>query len=264
LLPKLRKRFAFTLPKLRDRRRLFRAASVSACRLSRHSSLATCHLVRQSEPHAFTLIELLVVMGIILLLLAAIVPAVNSLSKSNGRKAAIGDLLGGIEQARTQAIKDGHASYVVFAAQPVGGTSTISDKNILNRYFYHSFAVFEDDAADPVNNPKVQVTPWKTLPIGVSLRSAISFAPSDQTKPQWASASFAFTPVGAAQSFPYLKFNPNGEVESPTIPLKPADPIPLGIFEGFVTGKSETATNSANFTQTITISAHTGRAEYIP
>lgn len=212
----------------------------------------------------FTLMELMVVVAIMILVAGLATPAFNSLSKSNGRKAAIGNLLGGIEQARSQAMKDGRYTYVVFAAQPVGGSSTITNKAILDQYFYHSFAIFEDDAADPVNNPKVQVTAWKTLPSGVSLRSAISFAPSDQTKPQWASGSFAFTPVGAAQSFPYLKFNGNGEVESPTIPLKPADPIPLGIFEGFVTGTFETATNSANFTQTITISPHTGRAEYIP
>src|SRR6266550_4228348 len=63
---------------------------------------------------AFTLIEMLVVLGIILLLLAAIVPAVTSLSKANGRKAAIANLLGGIEQARAEALKSGQATYVVF------------------------------------------------------------------------------------------------------------------------------------------------------
>ena len=207
---------------------------------------------KQRGRFAFTLLELLLVVGIIILVAAFVAPAFTSFSKSNVRKAAIGDLLGGIEQARTQAIKDGRASYVVFAAQPVGGSSTISDKNILNRYFYHSFAIFEDDAVDPVNNSKSQLTPWKPFPVGVSLRSAISFAP-------WSSATFAFAPVGAPQSFPYLKFNANGEVESPSLPT-----VQLGIFEGFVTGTSETATNSANFTQTVTISPHTGRAEYIP
>jgi prepilin-type N-terminal cleavage/methylation domain-containing protein len=215
---------AFTLPELRERSR------------------------------AFTLLELLFVISIIVILTVLVAPAFTSLSKSNGRKAAIGNLLGGIEQARSQAIKDGRATYVVFSAQPVGGSSPITDKTILSRYFYHSFAIFEDDAADPVNNPKVQVSAWKTFPIGVSLRSAISFAP-------WASASFAFNPVGAAQSFPYLKFNANGEVDSPTVA---SGPIPLGIFEGFVTGTSETATNSSNFTEWVNVFPHNGRAEYTP
>ncbi len=69
----------------------------------------------------FTLMELMVVMAIIILVAAFATPAFNSLSKSSGRKAAIGNLLGGIEQARSQAMKDGRYTYVVFPAQPVGG-----------------------------------------------------------------------------------------------------------------------------------------------
>src|SRR5205814_179682 len=52
---------------------------------------------------AFTLIEMLVVLGMIVILLSALVPAVTSLSKANGRKAAMANLLGGIEQARAEA-----------------------------------------------------------------------------------------------------------------------------------------------------------------
>jgi len=238
-------RLAFTVPQPRK---------PYAFTAKQHGPEAFTLLSKLRERFAFTLLELLLVVGIITVVAALVAPAFTSLSKSSARKATIGDLLGGIEQARPQAIEDGRASYVVFAAQPVGGASTISDKNILNRYFYHSFAIFEDDAADPVNNPKSQLTPWKPFPVGVSLRSAISFTP-------WSSATFAFPPAGAPQSFPYLKFNANGEVESPSLP---SGPVQLGIFEGFVTGTSETATNSANFTQTVTISPHTGRAEYIP
>ncbi len=51
---------------------------------------------------AFTLIEMLVVIGIISILLVAVIPAVNSLSKSGGRKASISALLGAIEQTRAQ------------------------------------------------------------------------------------------------------------------------------------------------------------------
>jgi prepilin-type N-terminal cleavage/methylation domain-containing protein len=58
-------------------------------------------------PRAFTLIELLVVIAIIAILLVAVVPAVNTLSKSSGRKATASLLLGTIEQARAQALKDG-------------------------------------------------------------------------------------------------------------------------------------------------------------
>src|SRR5262249_20393062 len=65
-------------------------------------------------PAGFTIFELLVVMSIIAIALAALVPAVTSLSKSGGRRAARDSLLGGIEQARAEAIKSGQATYVVF------------------------------------------------------------------------------------------------------------------------------------------------------
>src|SRR5205807_4750976 len=130
--------------------------------------------------------------------------------------------LGAIEQARAEAIKTGQATYVVFPAQPVGGGSTITDKTILDRYFYHSVAIFEDDPANPTT-PK-QISNWKTFPTGVSLRSTISSSP-------WSSNSFAFSPIGTPQSFPYLKFNSNGEVESP-VPAS-GNLVQLGIFEGY-------------------------------
>src|ERR1700693_2696656 len=78
-----------------------------------------------SAHRGFTLLELLVVIGIISILLVAIVPAVNSLSKSSGRKAAVNNLLGAIEQARVQAIKDGQAAYLVFPT--FATSSTITD-----------------------------------------------------------------------------------------------------------------------------------------
>src|SRR5213596_1929542 len=61
---------------------------------------------------AFTLVEMLVVLGMIVILLSAMIPAVTSLSKANGRKAALANLLGGIEQARAEAINTSQATYV--------------------------------------------------------------------------------------------------------------------------------------------------------
>src|SRR4029077_12769302 len=63
-------------------------------------------LPRQRERgSAFTLFELLIVLGIIAIALVVLVPAVTSLSKAGGRRAARDTLLGGIEQARAEAIK---------------------------------------------------------------------------------------------------------------------------------------------------------------
>src|SRR5436190_18480625 len=158
---------------------------------------------------AFTLVEMLVVLGMIVILLSAVLPTVTSRSKANGRKAAMANLLGGIEQARAEAIKSSQATYVVF---PTFGAGTA--QSILDRYNYRSFAVFEDDPLNPVT-PK-QISGWKILPTGVSLRSGIS---------SWSSANLTFTPTGGSQAFPYLKFNADGGVESPT-PAPAPSPTP--------------------------------------
>jgi prepilin-type N-terminal cleavage/methylation domain-containing protein len=205
---------------------------------------------------AFTLIEMLVVMAIMVLALAALIPAVTSLSKSSGRQASTNNLIGAIEQARAEAIKSGQATYVVF---PTSLSST--DANLVQRYSYHSYAIFEDDPLNPAT-PK-QLSSWKTLPTGVSLRSAIS---------SWSLASFQFTPVGSAQSFPFLKFNANGEVESPTptpapSPTPTPSPVQLGVFEGFINGANEVVTGAKDGSgnplaaEYISVSRITGRAE---
>src|SRR5881398_3855270 len=103
-------------------------------------------------------------MGIVIMALAALVPAVTSLSKSGGRRAARNALLGGIEQARAEAIKSSQATYVVFPTFSSGAQST------LDRYNYRSYAIFEDNAASPGNVRRL--TDWKSFPAGVALRAA--------------------------------------------------------------------------------------------
>ena len=95
----------------------------------------------RSREGGFTLLELLVVIAIIAVMLIAVIPAVNSLSKSSGRKAAIGSLLGALEQARANAIKTGLATYLVFPAFSAATPTT------LDRYHFKAFALFEDDPA---------------------------------------------------------------------------------------------------------------------
>jgi prepilin-type N-terminal cleavage/methylation domain-containing protein len=199
---------------------------------------------------SFTLIELLVVMGVIAVLLVAIVPAVNSLSKSSGRKAAMNNLLGAIEQARTLAIKDGQATYVAFPDQIAGANTATVD-----RYSYKSYAIFEDDEANP--GSVKQITPWRTLPAGVSLRSGNlnNFAKT---------TAFAFTPAGAgaAFSFPFLKFNSSGEVDPSSTPGLTTGPVQIGIFEGFVDSSGgDRDTNKSKPTENVSLDRLTGRAE---
>jgi len=209
---------------------------------------------------AFTLVEMLVVLGMIVILLSAVIPAVTSLSKANGRKAAMANLLGGIEQARAEAINTSQATYVVF---PTFGAGTT--QSTLDRYNYKAYAVFEDNAANP--GSVKQVTPWKALPTGVALRATgtaalANLAPTASPTPSPPTPTFTFTPdTSATPVYQYLKFNVNGEVEAP------AANVLLGVFEGYVSSGTEVVTSGKDANgnpaavEYIAVAQFTGRAE---
>lgn len=217
-------------------------------------------LPKQRAPSAFTLIELLVVMGIITALLIAVIPAVTSMSKSSGRKGAISNLLGAVEQARAEAIKTGQSTYVVFP------TFTTASQTTLDRYNFRSYAIFEDDPAAPTA-PK-QLTNWKALPTGISIRSKTG-SPESLTNLPLSSAltpvpTFSFTPESTATPVFYcIKFNANGEVESPP------NNVTLAVFEGFVNGGNETTTSAKDANgdpaarESIAIARLTGRVSRV-
>jgi type II secretory pathway pseudopilin PulG len=211
---------------------------------------------------AFTLVEILVVLGMIVILLSAVVPVVTSLSKANGRKAAMANLLGGIEQARAEAINTSQATYVVF---PTFGAGTT--QSTLDRYNYKSYAIFEDNAANP--GSVKQVTPWKALPTGVALRATGTAALANLADPASLSPAPTFTFIpdpGATAAFRCLKFNSNGEVEAP-IAVPPATNVLLGVFEGYVSNGTEIVTSGKDANgnpaavEYISIAQFTGRAE---
>jgi type II secretory pathway pseudopilin PulG len=206
---------------------------------------------------AFTLVEMLVVLGMIVILLSAVIPAVTSLSKANGRKAAMANLLGGIEQARAEAINTSQATYVVF---PTFGAGTA--QSTLDRYNYKSYAIFEDNAANP--GSVKQVTPWKALPTGVALRATGTAALANLADPASLNPAptFSFTPdTGTTPAFRCLKFNSNGEVEAP------ATNVLLGVFEGYVSNGTEVVTSGKDANgnpaavEYIAVAQFTGRAE---
>jgi prepilin-type N-terminal cleavage/methylation domain-containing protein len=218
---------------------------------------------QRERVNAFTLIELLIVLGIIAMMLVALVPAVTSLSKAGGRSAVRNSLLGGIEQARAEAIKSGQATYVVFPTFTSGTQST------LDRYNYRSYAIFEDNAASPGNVK--QLTDWKSFPAGVALRKAYTINgvnygldylqdPATLTP----AATFNFSPDTSAAPFRCIKFNSNGEVQAP------AANVFFAVFEGYVSNGTEVATGPKDAsgnpyaTEYLMVSQFTGRAEPVP
>jgi len=209
---------------------------------------------QRERASAFTVLELLVVLGIIAIMLVALVPAVTSLSKAAGRRAARDSLLGGIEQARAEAIKSGQPTYVVF---PTFGAGTA--QATLDRYNYRSYAIFE---IDPATGVAKQLTDWKSFPAGVALRAAGTAALSNLADPATLipPVTFSFTPDTSATPFRCLKFNSNGEVQTP------AANVLLAVFEGYVYNGSEVATTkdgsgNPSAVEYVMVSQFTGRAE---
>jgi prepilin-type N-terminal cleavage/methylation domain len=233
------------------------------------SDLRLLTSAERGRSRGFTLLELIIAMSIIAIALAALVPAVTSLSKSGGRRAARDTLLGGIEQARAEAIKSGQATYIVFPTFTSGTQST------LDRYNYRSYAIFKDEPI-PGNPGNVkQLTDWKSFPTGVALRKAYTINgvnygldylqdPAALTP----AVTFNFPPDASAAPFRCIKFNSNGELQAPV--FTPTRPVYFGVFEGFVNNGIEVATGpkdgSGNpyATEYLMVSQFTGRAEPVP
>lgn len=192
-------------------------------------------------------------MGIIALLLAALIPVVG-LTKSSGRKGAVSNLLGALEQARTLAIKDGRNTYVAFVTSGVPAA-------LAKDYEYRAYAIFEDD---PTGTTQVQVTNWSKLPTGISFRASNSAPVTSITTSNGYPIPLPFSPAGATAkaSCHCIEFGSSGEVENPS-----GTPLVLSVFEGLVENGTELVTSAKNSSgepaasESISIARLTGRAE---
>ena len=206
---------------------------------------------------AFTLVELLVVIVIISILLVAVIPAVNSLSKSSGGKAAVSNFMNTVEQARSLAITSGAATYVVFADE----TLTSTDLTTPDKYRAKAYIVFQEKNFIPV-----AISKWYFLPIGMSFLPGPDTASAGLLKAK--DPLIKFSCPGSVNStpiaLPFLKFDPNGMVTLPTDP----NIMFVKFFSGSVDSSGTSSfTDSTQKTSgkldQVTISRLTGRARYV-
>jgi type II secretory pathway pseudopilin PulG len=193
--------------------------------------------------------ELLVVIGIISVLLVAVVPSVTSLSKAKGQKGAVSNVMNLLEQARSLAVSSGNATYVVFA-----------DQTTPEKYRCKAYIVFK---ADGQTFAPTAVTKWHFLPTGISFQpnTGLLMAPA-------ATPAVTFTcpgEIGAAPvALPFIKFDANGMVSSPSDPnILFANVFAGNVDAGGVPTYTDQVQRTSQKFDKVTIARFTGRARYV-
>ena len=231
------------------------------------SFITAAYILRRRA--AFTLVEMLVVMGIIVLLLAATLPALRGLNQSESRRGAVGNMMGVLDRARMMAISDGLATYVVFSC-PTDPTQINADLR------GRAYAIFED--GDNVTFIPTQKTPWMSLPKGMAFKvkadvandcisarfASLAPTPTDLSFPLTVAASPSGSGGNSVQ-MPYWKFDATGAVTEQKY-------LRLLMFPGSIdAGGNEvstqviggSATEKGHLLEEIALNQATGRAKYI-
>ncbi len=184
----------------------------------------------------FTLTETLVVIAILALMLGAVVPALSGLSRSYREAAALRQLSGWMEEARSLALSEGGTACLA-----------IADSTFDAERAYRAVALYhQPEGASALR----QVTPWRVLP-GHSLflqeeKSLLGLPTDDQT--------LLFPVEQVDRQLPCFAFNSTGELLHP----------PLPEHATLVIGHRETAMPEAAILRRdqIVIARFTGRATF--
>ena len=169
---------------------------------------------------------MLVVMAIASILLVIAVVAGRGVGSTSARHAAVGNLMGVLDQARMVAISDGRPTYVVFASSP--GGQTTDNTTLTPSMWGRAYALYEDpvlqDTSSAATFQPQQRSAWLYLPTGVAFKCSSSDGTplsltstsqgqrdqGDTTKFSVVSRSSGGTAV--ALTLPYVKFNAAGEI----------------------------------------------------
>jgi len=120
-------------------------------------------LLLRKLTNAFTLVEMLVVIAIIAILSGLMVPAVQGLMGTSGRRGALNTVTAVLEQARIAAIESGGNAYVGFPTTAQDATNGFSQ-----------LIIFRDPR--PGEAAPVALTRWQRLPTGVFFQAGDNFA----------------------------------------------------------------------------------------
>ena len=237
--------------------------------MKRESIIHETRPSRTARSTAFTLVEMLTVMAVIAILFAVGLPGFTGLNSTGLRRAAVGKMMGVLDQARGIAITEGKNAYVAFAS-PV--------PQVDQAKWGRACAIYVEDG----NFNLTQRTPWIYLPVGTSFKinANVNGSPSEtsimnrlQNEDSTAAPAFPVSPSGTATSaanvqLPYLKFDSTGAVDEQTPTL-----ARILIFLGTVNSAgTEVATKHTDNTSAgqlalldeVRINPATGRAKYIP
>ena len=164
----------------------------------RRSRLVNAFPLHLHVTAGFSLLELLVVMGVLVLLMVMLVPAVSNFGKANALTSAGNQIASLVGHARQNAITKGAMTAMVFVTEGPGNRRAI--------------AIFEspprEDGSTTGSNEWKQVAKWVNLPMGTAIDTEWTKLP-DQT-------SLVFPPFlysgSSINSYALVVFKPDGSV----------------------------------------------------
>ena len=230
----------------------------------------------------FTLVEMLGVITIIGILTALTVLGIRGGNGTISRKAAVGNLMGVLDQTRMIAISEGKPAYMVFASAPRTQTDLVTN-TLSDSMWGRAYSVFvEADSTSATPFVPQQRSQWLYLPTGVAFKSDTSdYTPPNVTATARSSSDqTAFTVPSRTSNatqplkLPYIKFDATGQVVDYNGNLVDSNAacLRLLLFQGAASNTGvesvtkqpvKNGTGSANYSlDEILLKPTTGRAQY--